>query len=286
MFKIGEFSQLGQVSTRMLRHYDKLGLLKPSQTDDWTGYRYYTIDQLSRLHRIIALRDLDFGLQEIGALLQTMGEPSVEQLRGMLTLKQAEVQREIAERSSRLRHIEARLTQIENEGEPSPYEIVVKSVAAYPVASIRTQVAHAHEVGHYCEVLYEQLYEILSKARIRPLQPEVTLYHATEYRETDLDVEMAVAVHPKYLTHEPIEETVDFREVPGHDLIAGLIYEGPLRDMTPAILDLIGWVGVHEHVPIGPLREVHLSGPVHAEGVVEEEAVTELQVPITPIKSL
>ena len=66
--------------------------------------------------------------------------------------------------------------------------------------------------------------------------------------------------------------------------MAGLIYEGPLRDMKPAILDLVGWIGVHEHVPIGPLREVHLSGPVHDDDVVEEETVTELQVPIAPIK--
>ncbi|MEM7124717.1 MAG: MerR family transcriptional regulator [Chloroflexota bacterium] len=284
MFKIGEFSQLGQVSTRMLRHYDKLGLLTPSRTDDWTGYRYYTIDQLSRLHRIIALRDLGFGLQEIGELLQATDEPSVEQLRGMLALKQSEVKQEIAERTSRLRHIEARLEQIEQEGEPSPYEIVVKSVAAYSVASIRTTVAHAHEVGYYCDVLYDQLYGILKKTRIRPLQPEVTLYHASEYRETDLDVEMAVAVHPKYVANEPLQETVCFREVPGHELMAGLIYEGPLRDVTPAILALIGWIGVHEHVPIGPLREVHLSGPVHAEATIEEECVTELQAPIAPIK--
>ena len=60
MFRIGEFSKLGQVSTRMLRHYDQLGLLKPSDTDQFTSYRYYTIEQLARLNRIIALKGLGF----------------------------------------------------------------------------------------------------------------------------------------------------------------------------------------------------------------------------------
>ena len=42
MLKIGEFSALGRVSVRMLRHYEKLGLLSPGETDAWTGYRSYT----------------------------------------------------------------------------------------------------------------------------------------------------------------------------------------------------------------------------------------------------
>ena len=54
MFKIGEFSQLSRVSVRMLRHYDQLGLLKPSRTDNFTNYRYYSADQLPRLNRILA----------------------------------------------------------------------------------------------------------------------------------------------------------------------------------------------------------------------------------------
>jgi len=69
MFKIGEFSKLGQVSTRMLRHYDQLGLLRPSQTDKFTSYRYYTIDQLARLNRIIALKELGFSLEQVAQLL-------------------------------------------------------------------------------------------------------------------------------------------------------------------------------------------------------------------------
>ena len=46
MYRIGDFSNLGQISVRMLRHYDQLGLLKPEKVDLISGYRYYSIEQL------------------------------------------------------------------------------------------------------------------------------------------------------------------------------------------------------------------------------------------------
>jgi DNA-binding transcriptional MerR regulator/effector-binding domain-containing protein len=264
----------------MLRHYDKMGLLQPSYTDEWTGYRYYTIEQLSRLHRIIALKDLGLSLAQIADLLNTEGDLPAAQLRGMLKLKQAEVRREVAEGKMRLQRIEARLKQIEQAGQPSPYEIVIKEVAALPVASVTAVVPHIEEMSFYCESLTREVYRALKQAGIRPIQPELILYHTAEYKETDLDVEAAVAVAPRYADHPPLEEGVILRTIPGHELAASLIYEGALRDVVPAVLELLGWVAYQEHVPAGPLREIHLSGPLHAEGAVDEEAVTELLLPV------
>lgn len=42
MLRIGDFSKLSRVSIRMLRHYDKIGLLIPESVDESTGYRYYS----------------------------------------------------------------------------------------------------------------------------------------------------------------------------------------------------------------------------------------------------
>lgn len=78
MFKIGEFSKMTQVSARMLRHYDKLGLLQPNVVDRFTGYRYYTLEQIPQLNRLLALKDLGFSLNEIAHLLST--QVSVEML--------------------------------------------------------------------------------------------------------------------------------------------------------------------------------------------------------------
>ena len=62
MFNIGDFARHGRVSVRMLRHYDAIGLLLPAHVDQVTGYRSYAAQQLSRLNRIVALKDLGFTL--------------------------------------------------------------------------------------------------------------------------------------------------------------------------------------------------------------------------------
>ena len=94
MFRIGDFSRLSQVPVTALRFYDDMGLFKPAQVDRFTGYRYYTLEQLPRLNRILALRDLGLSLEQIAELLDEA--VPAEQIRGMLRLKQAELQQHIA----------------------------------------------------------------------------------------------------------------------------------------------------------------------------------------------
>ncbi len=63
--KIGEFSQLMQVTVKTLRHYEQKGLLVPDEVDEWTGYRYYSIDQMQRLKTIRDLQRLGFSLVSV-----------------------------------------------------------------------------------------------------------------------------------------------------------------------------------------------------------------------------
>src|SRR3712207_9093335 len=102
MLSIGDFARHGRVSVRMLRHYDAIGLLRPAYVDQVTGYRSYDAGQLSRLNRIVALKDLGFTLQQVRSILDD--EVSVEELRGMLRLREAELQSQIATDTARLAH--------------------------------------------------------------------------------------------------------------------------------------------------------------------------------------
>src|SRR5512146_1057873 len=114
LVRIGDFSRLGRVSVVTLRHYDDLGLLKPAHTDPESGYRYYAVEQLPRLHRILALKELGFSLEQIAQLLRA--EVSAEQMRGMLVQKRSEIERELLAQQARLASVEARLRHIEREG--------------------------------------------------------------------------------------------------------------------------------------------------------------------------
>src|SRR5262245_37245452 len=100
MLNIGDFARHGRVSVRMLRHYDAIGLLRPAHVDPATGYRSYETGQLGRLNRIVALKDLGFTLEQVRSILDE--KIGVEELRGMLRLRRAEVQDRIATDTTRL----------------------------------------------------------------------------------------------------------------------------------------------------------------------------------------
>ncbi len=138
ILKIGEFAQVAHVSIATLRHYEKIDLLKPALLDPDTGYRYYSLDQLPRVNRLLALRDLGFSLEQIAQLVEK--GLSLEQLRGMFTLKQAQMQQMIETEQARLTRIAARLHQIEQEGKMPVYDVLLKQVDALLVASIREMV--------------------------------------------------------------------------------------------------------------------------------------------------
>ena len=55
-FSIGEAAKAVQTTTETLRHYDRIGLVKPSKKDEWTNYRYYTEQDLVRLNTVRALQ--------------------------------------------------------------------------------------------------------------------------------------------------------------------------------------------------------------------------------------
>ena len=278
MFKIGDFSKLGQVSVRMLRHYDQLSLLKPDHIDQFTSYRYYKAGQLSDLNRILFFKDLGFSLQQINELL-TNNLPA-DQLRGMLKIKQVELEREVQDGRARLARVEARLRQIEQEGQPPPYEVTTKMSEAMVIASVRQLVSNPQDMGYYCQQMYSMLYAGLDDLGISARHPEVTFYHNDEYPETDLDVETAVQIDARHL-HAGLEHPhISLRQAPAEKRVAALVYEGPYREVGSAVLVLLNWIGINAWIISGAVRELHLSGPAHLKGRLQEKAVLELQIPI------
>ncbi|MCA9976334.1 MAG: GyrI-like domain-containing protein, partial [Anaerolineales bacterium] len=207
----------------------------------------------------------------------------VAQLRGMLRMRQADLAQELQAKQAQLIQVEARLRQIEQEGQPSPYEVVVKPIPTQPVASIRQIVPSIAEFGYYCDSMYGRLYHRLAQLNITPLHPEITVYHATEYHETDLDVEMGLTVLPQIVQSPPAVNDLTFQELPAYELAAALIYDGPYLNLTDGVLALLKYVGTHGHVPAGPLRELHLSGPAHTEQTADATPVIELQLPIEQV---
>ena len=97
--KIGEFSQLMQVTIKTLRHYEQKGLLIPDEVDEWTGYRYYSIEQMQKLQAIRDLQRLGFSLDEIKDLCDSYScTPTIDQLTEKIEETEAQLRQLIARR--------------------------------------------------------------------------------------------------------------------------------------------------------------------------------------------
>jgi DNA-binding transcriptional MerR regulator len=280
MFKIGEFSQLGQVSVRTLRLYDELGLLKPAHIDRFTDYRYYALDQLPRLNRILALKELGLSLEQITRLVND--DVSADQLRAMLLLKQSEIEQQIQEEQARLARVAARLRQIEREGQLSPYEVVLKKVEPALIASVRRIVPTVDEMVPYRCAMFAEVYDGLSRNRITPGEPELALYHNPEYTDQNIDMEAAVVVEaaPRPL-RDRVSGPLTLRELPAAPLMASVVHHGRFSDVVDALIALYCWVGSNGYAPGGAYREIHLFGR-EIEPFDPNAVTLEVQLPIEP----
>lgn len=278
MYKIGDFSQLGQVSVRMLRHYDKLGLLTPGHVDEWTGYRYYTLDQLPRLHQIIALRDLGLSLEEVGSLLADhAAETRLEQL---LRRRQQEMEQQMAAERAKLARVSARLQQIEAAQRPIPYAVALKELTSHTVIAIREVVPHVTHMADVRDRMLRRLYQSLEAYHIAP-GAELAIYHTQAYTEENIDMSLAVEVDDK--AQLPGQETaLRCYRLPASPLAASIVHHGSLWDIPDVVVNLYRWIGANGYTSAGTYRELHLFGRELElfAGADPDDAVFEILVPV------
>ena len=267
MLKIGDFAKLTRLSVQTLRYYDDLGLLEPVEVDRYTGYRYYTYDQLPRLNRILALKDLGLSLEQVGRLLAE-DLPAAE-LRGMLRLKRAELREHVQDEQAKLERVEARLRQIEQEKTMPTYDIVLKKVDPLLVAGVRDIIPAYPQQGH----LWHELETYLDQAKAARTGACFTLYHADE-PQIDAEVceplDAAVAAGGRVKVHE----------IPGLELAASVVHHGPFTTIGDAYQSITKWIETSGYRCIGPVREIYLQPPRRPGDQNDPETVTEIQYPV------
>lgn len=236
MFKIGEFSKLTQVSIRMLRYYDENDLLKPAQTDPFTGYRLYSVEQIPRLQKIIFLRDIGYTVSEIRvALNHWSGDFMAEQLKN----KQIKVQRSLEQEQEKLNRIETALDSIKKDEINIRYNFTIKQIPSYPVISLRRVIAN-----YFCEgMLWQELTELIDKCKIElPVTGQCfAVYHDNEFKEADVDVEVCVVVAKAVI----VDETLCFRRTEAVAMMASTMVYGPYENISGAFRSLAYWLTEH-----------------------------------------
>lgn len=151
------------------------------------------------------------------------------------------------------------------------YAIEVKPVSDQMIGCIRDQAENYQSVGP----LYEELMVELDKHALEIAGPALGIFYDEEYKETDVDVEVAIPVKA-----EAGLEAGRFkvRRLAGHPTMASLTRVGPWDDFTPAYQALMEWIQAEGWRIIGPNRELYLKGP--ESGVPAQEFIVEIQFPV------
>ena len=271
VIRIGSFARIAQVSTRTLRLYDQLGLLKPALVDSITDYRYYSIEQLPRLNRILALKDLGFSLDQIAEVLSS--DLSAEQLRGMLTLKRAEIEQRVAREQAQLARIEARLRQIEQE-HTLAYEVVVKQIAPQWVATMHDVIPNYITSEPIFIRMFEALDRYLARHRIRPAGPRMALFEDLGARDHDIHVRAGVMLAGP----APSDDRITVYQLPAVPRMACVVHHGPYDEtLIQANTAILKWIDINGYRIAGPSREIYLEYEIGGE---PQRFVTEIQFPI------
>jgi DNA-binding transcriptional MerR regulator len=270
MIRIGDFSKLSRVSVKTLRFYDEAGLLKPVRVDAFTGYRYYGYDQLACLYRILAFKDLGFSLEEIGRLLDE--DLSAERMRGMLKLRQSEIRQRVEDEVERLERVECWLRQIEQEDPMSKYDVIIRKVDAFKVASVRGVIPLPSDQ----RPLWDELEGYLARQQARPSGPCFALYHDREYKERDWDVE---ACEPIDAALAPAKN-VRVHALPAVETMACTVHAGPFVTIGEAHDAISKWIDENGYKIVGPNREVYLRSSQPEGNQNDPGTVTELQYPV------
>ncbi len=272
MLLIGEVSKISQVSLRMLRYYDKNNIFKPCIINETNGYRYYSADQLDELYRIVELRDLGFSIAEIRELIR---EENKEKYLTAIGNKRIELEKEAEEirhKLRRLSYLEDEVSVNSDDGIHKEITIVVKSIPDQDVISFRKTV-----FNYFCEGdMWEEFSQRLISSGISFSNESFSLYHDTDYRENDVDIELCVVTDgncgeiPQGLVH---------RQVIGCKNAVSILVKGPYENISYAYRKFAYWLENHsEYTMDSPTRQICHVSPVNTDN--PEEYITEILIPL------
>ena len=266
MYQIGIFSKMNYITTKTLRHYDEIGLLKPEYVDELTGYRYYTSNQIPRINKIIALKQIGMDLTQIQKIID---DPSSVEL--ILKIKEGELKKLIEETREKLDNVNNYIKRIEGEL-IMKYNPVIKSLPEAIVASMRFK---AKSYDEYFDII-PKMGEEMGKAGAVCAQPEYcfNIYHDGEYKETDIDVEVCEAV----VDYCQDSDMVKFKKIEKVEKALCILHKGPYKNFKDAYVFAYEWIKDNNYEIADSPRESYIDGIWNKEN--EEDWLTEIQITI------
>jgi len=260
MIKIGEFSKIAKTTIKTLRYYDDIGLFKPSFVDE-NGYRYYDIDQLKDLMKIISLRSFDLPIEKILEIFNGGDEKRI---------------------------LNEHISFLENEKKKKSFQItsLKKLLKGEKVMEFKANIKEIKEnIVYYRHGVIDSMndmFDFILEAgrRCGELNPHLectgycyVTYTAGEYKEKDVELEYVEAT--KVTGKEGNE--IKFRVDPAIKALSVEV-KGSYSNLFAGYEFALGQMKQKGYEIGGPIREVYIHGCWDQEN--EEDYLTEIQIPI------
>ena len=267
LLSIGEFSRLSRISVRMLRHYDEHCVLHPTETDPFSGYRFYSAELLSTAYRICTLRDVGLGVAELAACVPLFDD--TDALRTVLEMQRARLETDSAAVADRIRRV-VHLIEI-LEVPLMSIDIIQRELPARTVASVRDTIPQYSAE----DLLWERLMSGLATtgAVVADAPLAAAVFHDEGFVESGPDVEVQLDVAAPFAG----DDQVHCLEIPAQHLAQGTLHGG--YDGIGEVAEALGrWIGERGLQITGPMLNIYVAGP--AENPDPATWITQVCLPV------
>lgn len=275
LLSIGEVSGICRISVKTLRHYDKLGIIKPALVDSINGYRYYSKSQLPFIGYVREMRLLGFSLAEILRCFEKENVFKWEKVIPLIDEKLDQITKQL-EKLLKVRqqfvawkqlHIETGLLNNIQSG-----NVKVKYVSPRIVAFSRTR---SKRESHVMSIRVFELSNLIHENNLYHKGAIMAILHE-DYRDfdhADADIEICWEV----LAEKPFKSPF-IREIPA-GLYASVLHEGDYNTMlTETYPVLYNWIKEHNFQVTGPSIQIFHVSVQNAQS--PDRFITEVQVSV------
>lgn len=268
MYSIGEFSKIGSVSTKTLRYYDEIGLLRPAFVDQENHYRYYSEEQVDTILLIAELKTYDLRLEQIKAIIES-DEPSL--LEHFLKSRMAQLDQQLADTIRLRQSIERKVYEIQSGGTMMKnVELMVETKEFAPTwVMSKMATIEISQIGTVIGSVFEAIFQ----NGLKPAGPVMTFYMDRDFDPQQATIEVCV----------PVEEGDDMASIKGIKkldvgLCAMCTYVGPYHNLGKAYAAVMKWMEENEYQTSYAPFDVYLSDPKVVTN--PDEFVTQVWFPI------
>lgn len=264
MLSIGSFSKIAKITTKALRYYDQIDLLKPSYVDTTTGYRFYDTSQLKEILLINRLKMYELSLDQISQILKNPLDNNL--LLKIISDQKSDIENKIESYSSILTSLNEDIIKLQRGkfimSHLENIAVTITESKEMNIVSIREKI----NVAQF-ETYIGKIYETISRNNLTPLGGPMSIHHAEEFNSESYDMEIAV----------PVKEENEFTNKFPSYMCATVTVKGPYSQLTEAYSKITEWIEKEEYIMAAPPFEIYVTDPGRTD---PKDFVTELYFPV------